>query len=158
MSRHIQRPRKNHRMTHDAPTPIVTNAAVRRRWEDVLAARATVGEASAWAEQVLDTNAWDDELTLQGLLQLQAATVVTELATPHLEKWLAELDKYEQDSEAWNRAYFTRTLQRFAAQHGNSAPMRFAAKLVLAGHLTTSDVDNALDTRGVPPESGSPVA
>lgn len=137
---------------------MVTSAAVRRRWEDVLAARATVGEAVAWAEQVLYTNAWDDELTLQGLLQLQAANVVTDLATPHLENWLAEIGKYEQEPVAWNRAYFTRILQRFAAQHGNSAAMRFAAKLVLAGHLTTSDVENALDTRGVPPESGSPVA
>jgi hypothetical protein len=63
---------------------------------------------------------------------------------PPPRSWLAELETYDEDPSAWDRAYFTRLVRNFAAEHGLERAARFGAKLVEHGHLSSADVEQLL--------------
>ncbi len=145
-----------------AGTP--TRAQVRAWWQDLTAGHRTRRQASAWAQHHLDQCAADEELVIQGLLALQACTLVrgeddrpvhaqdpdapfshsmAELAAD-LTAWEAQLGEYDRDPDAWMRAHFRQMVSRFATGQGVDAARQFGRQLVDDGHLTADDVEDAL--------------
>ncbi|GAA2012465.1 hypothetical protein JL107_06310 [Nakamurella flavida] len=142
-----------------------SRAQVRAWWQDVETGRCMRWEASDWALAHLEDGQADEELVIQGLLYLQALTLVPvpgrdQLAHSRvpgapsfdslaevgvaLTKWEAQLREYDADPDAWMRGYFRRMISDHAGWRGGDAARRFARKLVRAGHLTTEDVEQAL--------------
>jgi hypothetical protein len=142
-----------------------TRTTVRTWWEETLAGTRTRAETSRWAQQQIDAGWWDEELVLQGLLQLQALDIAGDAGAAadsdnalqeSLDAWLSRLDRYDENPAAWRTDYFTTMLRSFANRHGIEAAERFSAKMVGAGLLSTSEVQGALDHRQAT-ESASPV-
>jgi hypothetical protein len=103
---------------------------------------------SRWAEDQLDAASPEEELVLQGLLELQGLRFKNPDATgmrSRLRRWQAELETYDRDPDAWNRRYFQRLLGRFRETHGLERARGFGRRLVRDGVLSDRDVEEALD-------------
>lgn len=130
-------------------TPVsVTRWDVERWWQDCIDGRRTTAEASRWAEDQLDASSPEEELVLQGLLELQSLQFGDRDAgsmRSRLRRWQAELETYDRDPDAWNRRYFQRLLIRFRERHGLERSRGFGRRLVGHGVLSDRDVEEALD-------------
>lgn len=122
-----------------------SRTAIRDCWDDVLAGRRTREEVNEWAVQQIEAGLWEEELVLQGLLRLNTLPVLGEAdVRESLERWTADLAEYDENPQAWDRAYFLRMLREFTQSRGADAGARFAGKLVSDGLLTSLDVREVL--------------
>ena len=132
--------------------PSVTREDVEKWWSNTLAGKCTTTEAANWAESKLDSAPDAEELVIQALLALQclkhSPVSRDERArmAQALDLWRAELRHYDADPDAWNRIYFQRMLRDFANRFDDEQARAFGDKLVAAGQLKESDVDDVFRT------------
>lgn len=123
----------------------VTRDDVARWWQDCIDRRRSQVETSEWAEGWLDRGPDVEELVLQGLLELQALRFRDgDEEASRLQRWQAELLRYDDDPQAWNRRHLQRMLTGFLERHSVERTRAFGHKLVKWGHLTDQDVEDAL--------------
>jgi hypothetical protein len=126
----------------------LTRQDVERWWRDCVDGRRTTDEVSRWAEDQLDAASPEEELILQGLLELQGLRFGdrdAETMRARLRRWQAELEVYDRDPDAWDRRYFQQLLVRFRERHGLERTRGFGRRLVRHGVLSDRDVEEALD-------------
>lgn len=126
----------------------VTRRDVERWWQDCIDGRRTRADASRWAEDQIDADSFEEELVLQGLLELQSLRFDdrdAETMRSRLQRWRAELEVHDRDPDAWNRRYFQRLLLRFRETHSVERTRSFGRRLVRDGVLSDRDVEEALE-------------